>query len=263
MTDSLLDSGLIQDPQIDPNKKYLSDLVGDGKPFKDPEALAKGKYHSDSLIKTYEVQMDQMRVEMQKLRDENVAKAKLEDLLDQWQKRPLAPPEIQDKSPSQSTQVDVKQMESLIDNRMQERETSRKQTENFNLVKAKLEETLGKNYSNSLAQIMSELDMSKEYLDNMAKNSPKALLKMLGIDSDTTVTKDPFRTPPRSQITPFAPNPPEKRSWSWYQRLKDTDPKKYYSRETNVQMHKDALQLGDAFEDGDFGRFAKDYRISF
>jgi hypothetical protein len=55
----------------------------------------------------------------------------------------------------------------------------------------------------------------------------------------------------------------EQRTWDWYQKLKVSDPKKYYSPETNVQMHKDALSLGEAFEDGDFGAYAKDYRISY
>jgi hypothetical protein len=43
-----------------------------------------------------------------------------------------------------------------------------------------------------------------------------------------------------------------KRTWRWYQDLKAKDSNKYWHPKTQVQMHKDAEALGDAFADGDF-----------
>lgn len=261
MTDSLLTMDTTD--QVDPNKDYLSELVGDGKKFKDTRELAKSKAHADSLIKLHETQMDQMREEMEKLRDENMAKAKLTDLLDQWQNREKAPPQKKTKDEDKSPSMDTKQIESLIDTRLQDREQSRKQTDNYNFVKTKLIEQHGREYDKALSQQMSDLGIDEKYLNDMARNAPKALLKMLGIDENPPV-RDPFRAPPRSQMNQNQYKPlTQERTWDWYQKLKEANPKKYYTRETNVQMHKDALSLGDRFEDGDFNRFAKDYRISY
>lgn len=256
MTESLIEKEY-------PDRDFYAELVGPNQKFKDEKELAKGKWYADELVRTYEHRMDQMREEIDSLRSKEQASAKLTDLIDQYQNRQQVPPEnttlLQDKSPS----IDVKQIESLIDSRMQDRETSRKQQDNYTFVKNKLVEQYGPNYSTALSKQMAELDMSESYLNDMAKNSPKALLKMLGIE-ENPVLRDPFRAPPRSNMIQNQYTPQqEERTWAWYQKLKEENPKKYYSRETNVQMHNDAVRLGERFEDGDFNRYAKDYRISY
>ena len=258
MTDSLLGTTTEY-----PDKDFHAELVGDGKKFKDDKELAKGKWYADQLLKTYETQMDQMRVELLKAQEENAASKKLNEMLDQLQNRSQLPPEtqtlVQDKSPS----IDTKQIESLIDNRMQEREESRKHTDNFNYVKTKLTEQYGREYNTVLSKQMTDLGISEAYLNDMAKTSPKALLKMLGID-ENLIVKDPFRIPPRSVLNQSQYKPPqEERTWSWYQNLKETNPKKWATRETNVQMHNDAIRLGERFNDGDFDRYERDFRISY
>ncbi len=257
MTDSLL--GQTEYPDRD----FHAELVGDGKKFKDDKELAKGKWYADEMLKTNNAKMDQMREELLRLQEENAASKKLNEMLDQWQNRSQLPPEtqtlIQDKSPS----IDAKQIESLIDNRMQEREQSRKHTDNLNYVKTKLTEQYGRDYNAALSQQMTDLGISETYLNDMAKTSPKALLKMLGID-ETPQVKDPFRAPPRNVMNQSQYKPPqEERTWSWYQKLKEENPKKWASRETNVQMHNDAIRLGERFNDGDFDRYERDFRISY
>jgi hypothetical protein len=257
MTDSLLGQTSY------PDKDFHSELVGEGKKFKDDKELAKGKYYADELLKTYETQMDQMREDIIKLRDENAAKAKMEDLIDRYQNLRQAPLEqytqTQDKSPS----IDIKQIESLVDSRVEQREAAKTATNNLSFVKNKLVEQYGKDYSVALERHMADLGITEQFLNDTARNNPKAALRMLGIDPDPVV-KDPFRMPPKSNMVPATFKPTEeKRTWNWYQNMKATDPKKYYSAATNVQMHKDALALGSEFEDGDFNRFEKDYRITF
>ena len=257
----MVDSLLTQD-QTDDNTDYYNLLVGEKAKFKNEKELAKGKYIADNYILTLETQMDQLRRDYEREKNENMAKAKLEDLLDQYQNRKPAPPQDTTDTVDKSPSINTKQIESLIENRMQERETSRKQSDNYNFVKNKLIEQYGQNYSNQLAQAITEFDMTEDQLNTMARSNPKALLKMMGVDPDPVI-RDPFRAPPKTTISPFAPKPMEKRSWSYYQKMKDENPRKYFSRETNVQMHRDALDLGADFEDGDFGRFQKDFRISY
>ena len=52
-------------PQLDETKDYLTELVGDGKKFKDVKDLAKGKAFSDLHIQTLEKTLNQMREELQ------------------------------------------------------------------------------------------------------------------------------------------------------------------------------------------------------
>jgi hypothetical protein len=242
---------------------FYESLVGPGKKFKDPEELAKGKATSDEYILTLEARFDQMREENEKLRTENMAKAKLEDLLDQWQTRKPQLPDTTEPKVEAKIAPSKEEFISLIDTRVQERETQKRQKENYDLVKTKLQQTYGEHYASSLSSQMEELGITEEFLNNAARNNPKALLKMLGIEDQPTVNRD-YYTPPRSQVRPAIAKPAqEQRTWSWYQNLKETKPKEYYSAKTNVQMHKDALALGEAFEDGDFGKYNKDFRIKY
>jgi hypothetical protein len=43
-----------------------------------------------------------------------------------------------------------------------------------------------------------------------------------------------------------------KRTWQFYQQLKNDNPSKYWSPKIQAQMHRDADALGDGFTDGDF-----------
>ena len=72
-----------QTPQIDPNKDYLAELVGEGKKFKTDKDLARGKYEADLYVKTLERQLDELRNDHLKLREDYTARAKLEELLGQ------------------------------------------------------------------------------------------------------------------------------------------------------------------------------------
>ena len=258
MVDSLLETN-----QVDDSTDYYESLVGENKKFKDAKELAKGKYIADNYIHTLESQMDQMRKDYLKEKEQNTARDKLEDLLDRLEKRQPdsmnIKPLVEEQKPASIKKEDI---ESLVDTRIQERETARKQTENYNFVKQKLVEKWGNNYSDQLNRHMSDLGITEDYVNQTAHSNPKVLLKMLGVD-DVVPNRDPF-APPRSQIRTdnFKPTT-EVRDWQWYQDLKVKDPKKYYSPTTNVQMHKDALALGERFETGDFNRFEKDFRINY
>lgn len=241
---------------------YHAELVGEGKKFKDDDALAKGKYIADQYIATLEAKLDQLRTEYQNIREENVANKKLQDLIDQARNPPARDyyPEVEKPKPT----IDPKQIESLIDTRISERENARKQTENMQMVRSKLEASYGKDFQNTLQEKITELDMSLSEANNLARTNPKMLLRLLEVDKPVEAPQqDVFRAPPRSSQTPAFKPTQEVRTWDWYQKLKATDPKKYYSPETNIQMHKDALALGARFEDGDFNAYEKDYRISF
>jgi len=146
-------------------------------------------------------------------------------------------------------EYDPKQIESLVSQKLVEHETVKKQTENFNLVRNKLTERFGENYQPSLTKQMQDLGLTKEFVDELARNHPKVLFKTLGLDQEPQ--REPFQAPTRTQQA-FAPTGEKKRTWSFYQQMRRENPKLYHDPKTVVQMHNDAIRLGEDFEDGDY-----------
>ena len=251
MNETLLDAADQQQTTIDPNKDYLPELVGEGRKFKTPQELARGKYESDLYIKTLTRQLDELRGDHLKLREDYTARAKLEDLIGQLEgksqqhsnsEQPIAN-EVKDKPG-----IDPKEIESLVSNKIQEYELTKKQQENFNAVRVKLQEQFGDNYQNVLKQQIAELGLSEEDVNALARKSPNAFLRTLGIDKPM---RDPFQNNLSSSQKPeaFRPKGTQKRTRSYYLDMKKTDPKRYLDPKTNVEMHNDAVELGDAFFD--------------
>lgn len=250
MTENLLPPDL-GEPQIDESKDYLAELVGEGKKFSDAKELAKGKYFADQTIEVMKKRQDELRADYLKLREENTSQANLKDLVDQLKtqlassKEPLANEDHRDKPT-----IDPKDIETLVANKVKEIQTSNKQEENFTNFRTKLAERFGTN-EDALNQQISNLGLDKEDLVAIAKKSPTAALKALGLD--VQATQDGFHTPPRSnqRNDSFAPKT-QKRTWAYYQELKKVNPQMYHDRKITTQMAQDAVELGDAFYDGDF-----------
>lgn len=240
-------------PHIDPNKNYLEELVGEGKKFKDTQELAKGKYLADQMVEFKNRQFDELNADYLKLRQEYNAGPKLQEAIDRLLAMQQTPDrdntpnanEVNDK-PS----FDPKEIESLVSSKIQEVEATRKQQENYNLVKNKLIERFGSNYQATLKTQIDDLGMTAEEADRLARNNPKVFLRTFELDKPET--KENFQSPPRSSRNDrFAPNT-LKRTWSYYQRMRAEQPDLYRQPKTQVQMLDDMRELGKEFEDGDF-----------
>ena len=251
MTESLITDQNDQ-IQIDEGTNYLEILVGEGKKFKDVQELARGKYEADSFIAIQNKRMDELREDYLKLREEYQASASLKDLVDQLQN----PQRNEEDRISPQADVtdrpafDPNQLESLVSNKIREHEAKQKEQKNFNEVKAKLEDKFGSNASNILKKQIDELGLTVDDVNALARKSPKAFFKTLGLDE---ASHNGFDAPPRSGVRndSFAPQA-KKRTWSYYQDIKKSDPKLYWDPKTQIQMQKDAISLGDDFKDGDF-----------
>ena len=252
MNDTLLGAVDQLPPQLDPNKDYLPELVGEGKKFKTPQELARGKYESDLYIKTLTHQLDELRNDHLKLREDYTSRAKLEDLIGQLEGK--AQQNLNSEQPKlkeiDKPGIDPKEIESLVSSKIQEYELTKRQQENFNSVRVKLQEQFGDNYQNVLKQQIAELGLSEEDVNALAKKSPNAFFRTLGID---TQSKTNFTNNLNSSQKPesFKAKGAQKRTRSYYLEMKKNDPKSYFSPKTNVDMHNDAVALGEAFFDVD------------
>lgn len=217
-------------------------------PTADPE-LIKSKVESDLYIKTIESQKDELRADYMKAQEEIQKSKALEQLIDRLNNKEVpagTTPAVQNTPPS----VAMNDIEKMFDDKYEAKKRSEVETSNFNKVQAKLQERFGARAGEVLAEQSNTLGLSKEDVNSLAKKSPDAFFRMLGLN---TQEKDLFMAPPRSDLRNdnYAPKT-VKRTWSWYQAEKAKNSKWYWNPQTQLQMHRDSEALGSAFEDGDF-----------
>lgn len=220
---------------------------------KPAEELLKAKVESDLYIKTLEKQKDELRADYLKQREELLAKAKFEELIDRYEKAPkdmqVAPPPANDDI---SPKFDPKQLEEMVTKKISESKVLEKETTNFNAVQQKLQERFGDKFLSVLNEQQNTLGLSREDVNALARSrSPDAFFRIMELNQQPDSN---FQSPPRSGLRndSFAPTGGPKRTWSYYQNLKKTNYELYSNPKTQVQMHKDAAELGSTFEDGDF-----------
>jgi hypothetical protein len=235
--------------ELDPNKKYYDELVGEAKKFKDNEALARGKFEADIHIQTLQRRLDEMREDYKKVYEESKTAPKLQDLLNKIEQMQTpasreTPPSNEDNRPAA---IDPEQIESLISNKLMQHEQTRKQTENLNLVQTKVKERFGDNFKSALKQQADALGLTDDDVNNMAKNNPNLFFKTF--DVNTPRGNELFQTPPQSERNGFTPKGNQKRTLSYYENLRKQDPMLYYDPKIAVQMDKDAQALGNEFFD--------------
>lgn len=247
--------------QIDENKDYLAELTGPGGKFDRTKyqsdadmykAIAKGKAHSDLYVDHLKARHDELRTDWSKMREEYNAGPKLKELIDQLaakQHTNVEPPERNDDKPV----FDPTQIESLVEAKLSQAEQKRKEEANYKMVESKLKESLGVNYQQVLKQQVDQLGLDKDFINDLARKHPQVLFKTLGLDQQA---KENFQTPPQSsqRRDPFAPNTP-KRTNAYYQKMRKEQPSLYRDPKIQDQMFKDALALGDEFNDGDWNAY--------
>ena len=248
MADSLLQT---EDPiQIDENKNYLEELVGENKKFKDTEALAKGKFYADQQVELLKKRYDEIYNDSIKQRETINSQARLEELIDQLSK--AQPNRETTIAETEKPTLKPEDIEAIAERKYQEIDAARKQQTNYQMVVNKLKEKYGENYTTPYKQQIENLGLTDAYATDLAKNYPQVFLKTLGLDQQPV--QETFQAPQRSsqRNDSFAPSGAKERTWSYYQALKAKDPMLYYDRKTSIQMQEDAIRLGDKCKDGDY-----------
>jgi hypothetical protein len=218
----------------------FDDLVGEGKKFRDPDAVAKKVVHADQHIERLEKEMAELRAELQ-------ARTSVEEMLNKIQ-RPQTPNdttrEMSDTTRQEtgSKQIDLaEEVQKLV---RAEKEKERAET-NIEKVRAELKNRFGADYNQKLESIASALEVSKEFLVSMAKSSPSGFLKLI----DSVAKPDNTRplTPPASNVDPFKQAPVGVKDYNYYRELRQKDPNLYFSKKIQNEMHAEALRQGPSF----------------
>ena len=232
---------------FDPNKSYLEDLVGEGKKFKDLEALARGKAESDAFVKRLEAEQAELRKEYLALREEHNAVPKLQELLDQLEQQRLASSNTNPNANEDINKpaIDMEEVKSLFKAEYENTKRQEQEEANFSKSLTKLRDRYGEDYQTYLRDQSKQLGMSEEEVNRMARSNPEAFGRLFA----PTVRNETFEAPPGSSMRndSFAPKT-EKRNWSYYEKLKKEDPAKYWTGKIQNQIIKDMETLGDAFD---------------
>ena len=249
--------------QIDENKDYFAELTApgakfdltkyDNDPMKAAAAIAKGKWHADATLEHRNKSYDELRTDWMKLREEYNAGPKLKEYLDQLvgqkpQNEPQHTP-VDDKRPV----YDPEEVEKLLEQKLTAREQQRKEEANYKLVESKLTEHYGPQFASVLKQQVDQLGLDKDFVNDLARKHPAVLFRTLGIEGQKS--NENFQSPPTSsqRRDPFAST--TKRTNAYYQKLRKEKPVEYRSPKIQDQMLKDAIALGDEFNDGDWNAY--------
>jgi hypothetical protein len=250
LTESLLDNN-----QLNDNKDYFNELVGEDKKFKTPQDLAKGKVMADQFIEQLTSENKALRQQILDAQADATARARLEELLqkfDQQQSQQQSNPNPQASVANPTPTFKPEEIESLVTNKIVEFDTRRKQQENFNTVKAKLNERYGDKASEVVQSQIEALGISIEYANDLARNHPRAFERMFGLDQPASSST--FNLPTSSG---GFNKPQPKKTWTYYQKIKKENPKLYNSPEIQSEMARSYAELGGDFEDGNFKNFVR------
>ena len=164
----------------------FSALVGEGKKFKTPEDLARGKLEADKFIETLRQEKADLESRMTTLQVELEKKAKTQ-----------TPPQTGQAEASSSK--DVPDIQALIDQRLNEREHTATRTRNLTSAKEHLIKVFGNSAEEALEKQSREMGISKDKLLDIASDAP-AIFKRL-FPEDKPKTQDPTMGTRSSEIS--------------------------------------------------------------
>lgn len=258
MTAARLIEDVIEDlddtQNIDPNADPFELLVGEGKKFKSPQDLAKGKLESDAFIQ-------KLQRENAELKNDLLSKGRLDDAIDKLLKAQSArteggsnsgdnnnsgEPADNNGNPSLTEKgLTREDLEALLS----ERENVAKQEQNLKHAKVLLAEKVGPDWQKKLLQKAKEIGESPEFFEDIAKRNPQALLAFVAPAPATKPATGSglFQSSVNTTPNTMTANNSSVRDKKFYDDLKKRDAATYWSNKTQVQMHKDALELGEAF----------------
>jgi len=225
------------------NESFVTQLVGEGKKFKDLEALAKGKLEADRHIGEITKTLDELRAELAK---QDYAKSLLDTMSKGSETRTEQPPP-NNPSPSntENTTQSASDIESLVEKVITEKEKNRTVSQNISVVGEEMERQFGDKAGQILKSKSQELGMSIDRLKEIAAESPTAFFQLIGVSAQKKAT---MNTAPQSSVRSETFNSnSQDRDFDYYQKLRKDNRSLYYSPKVQNMMLQDRERLGSRF----------------
>ena len=237
--------------QLDPNKDYSADLVGEGKKFKDIAALAYGKMNSD-------VHTARLEKELKELREDLAKRVTLEEVLTKINQNKQNEQPVNNQNPETHSAPSLNKDEldkiiaEAVTKRVSQTQAERDAQAAFDQVKNALTKEWGAGWQEKLESKRKELGLGQDWMTQLAGSQPKAFLTLVGVNAPQTVgAVSPFDVSAagvNSSALSASGHRGEKTA-SYYQKLRQTDPAKYHSKAIQQEIYNQAMKLGEAYFD--------------
>lgn len=219
-----------------------TDLVGEGKKYRDLDALAKAKLEADKHIERIERENAELRQDFTKTKTVEELLEKLEAKLGTSREENQPPPEKPvSKAAGNNEGLSQADVLALVEGHVTQKEQERTRSQNIDHAKRELKASFGDKYAEVLKTKAEELGLTIEDMTAMAAKSPSALIKLVS----SSKSNEPLSSPPKGIRMNTSDS--KGRDYAYYTNLRKTDPKAYHSREVQWQMHKDAEKMGPSF----------------
>jgi hypothetical protein len=232
---SLLDS-------TDQSTTTFDSLVGEGKKYKDNDAVAKAIAEKDRFIEQLKAEKAEVLRDLQTRPNAD----RSQEILDRLSELAKPAPSIVDTTSQE--RVEYKGLtEDDVFKLLARREAQSRADANLDKVKAELTSKYGDKYSQVLHSLQDKLGVDQKFLDDLAARSPTAFSSMLkNIDPSP---QSVFTPPASSKPEAFQPSASGPKKRSEYLRLKAENYSLYNSPAVQNQMYKDSMVLGETFFD--------------
>jgi hypothetical protein len=252
LSDDIFAGGNDPTPPTPNTNNYVDQLVGEGKKYSSIDELAKSKLHGDEFI-------EQLKGELAEVRSQLATQDRLQEVLDRLDSRNnsnddgyRAPDEGTPNNHSGQPAISKKDIETLIEQTVTQKEIDRTARQNREEAVRKLKELLGDDYTRRLEERREELGLDKSTLNDLAARSPQAFIELVAPKG--TTAERPFTPPPSGQRSEAldlnknnaAPGTPE-----YYRNLKKANPALYRSPEVQMKLHKDVIKAATEGKDFD------------
>lgn len=229
------DEGVVSPADNQEIESYASLLVGDGKPFKDQEALAKAKYHSDKTIKAREAELAALRkelnsrLELEKLIDKLETSSRTKGSVSNDGNTNDRSEQLNEETALNKSTLTMEQVMDAVQKTMNQEKLKSQRDQNIDTCVSKLKEVWGAGYSAELSAKAEELGVSKEQLTELAANSPKVFLSsVLGGDAKR-LSDASSSLAPKSTVNPSASANGSVYTKGYFSKMRKEDPTQYWS----------------------------------
>jgi hypothetical protein len=228
---------------------FLSELVGEGKPFKDTQALARGKAESDKFIEQVQRENAELRESVKKLEEATTTSTALSDVLS-------AINQSKTDGGDNQTALTADDISQLVASSVSQIDQGKTKAQNRERTNQAALQAFGGDKGKALAHLVDKrrsLGLSSEQVRTLSEESPNAFIKLFELDK--TTIKPPTSTSVQSDVNTQAfvtqnQNSGE-RTYSYYRNLrKEMGFSKYYGDfNLQKQFQADQDRLGEAFDD--------------
>jgi hypothetical protein len=246
--DELFKSDVPADLQIDPNKDYSADLIGDGRKYKDVPAAAKAIVYKDAHIAKIEAENAAAKAELEALRRDREALPSLQSLIDKLSAErneavpPQGNPPARQEATTPTTIPSTVDVETLVEQTLERRTATQQAQSNQRVVAEVLEKNFGPGWAAVAAQKAKELGVGPQTLEELAKKQPKAVFKLLDVSEN-----------PQRQLNPVAgirsapSNDAGRKNFDYYEKIRKADPARFNTWRMHQEMIKELSEQGDDF----------------